>query len=142
MIRKKGRGGARKNAGRPKVVKGLSWIEIGVRCERLQKELAAEKALKKYESLRRTKQIREAQKEIVKGRITKPLAIALEWMHAGIPINAPRAVSLKIRRIATRRRITELVSDEQFKKGHLRMTPRRVRDCWERYRQFLEDSKS
>src|SRR6185437_9597160 len=125
MIKKGGRGGARRGAGRKKVVSGLSWIDIGIRCEKLQKELAAEAALKKYENLRRTKQIRQAQKEIMKGRITKPFAIAFEWMDAGIPINASRAVSLKIRRIATQRRIAELVSDEQFKRGNLRITPRR-----------------
>jgi hypothetical protein len=139
VIKKKGRGGARKNAGRKKVVKDLSWIKVGARCEYLQKELATEAALKRYESLPRTKLIREAQSEIVKQRYTTPLAIGLEWIDAGIKINKPgvRAASLKIKRIATRKRIAELVSDEYFKLGYLRMTPRRVRECWDRYRQLL-----
>ena len=140
MIKKKGRGGARRGAGRKKVAEGLSWIEVGIRCEYLQKELAAVAALNKYESLPRTKRIRGAQREIVRQRYTHPLPIGLEWIDAQIKINKPgaRVVSLKIRRIATRKRITELVSDEYFKKGYLRMTARRVRDCWDRYRRLLQ----
>ena len=140
MIKKQGRGGARKGAGRKKVVKDLSWIKVGARCEQLQKELAAKAALNKYESLPRTKKIREVQGEIVKQRYTHPLAIGLEWIDAKIKIDKPgaRVASLKIRRIATRKRIAELVSDELFKQGHLRMTPRRVRECWDRYRKLLK----
>jgi hypothetical protein len=53
-------------------------------CERLQKEDAARAVLNKYESLPRTKLIREVQREIVKRRYTKPLAIGLEWIDARI----------------------------------------------------------
>jgi len=136
---KKGRGGARKGAGRKRVVKGLSWMDIGIMCERLQKEDAARAVLNKYESLPRTKLIREVQREIVKQRHTKPLAIGLEWIDARIKINKPgaRVASLKIKRVATREEICARVSDACFKLGRLRMTPRRMRDCWDRYRQLL-----
>jgi hypothetical protein len=142
MIKKKGRGGARPNAGRKRVINNLTWIDIGRMCERLQGQDAEDAALLKYEQLDRTKKIREAQKLIVKRRITSQPEIDEIWAMAGIEINKPgaRVVSLKPRRVATREQIIARVSDACFKIGRRRITPRQVRESWYRYRALLDEA--
>ena len=69
MIKKKGRGGARKGAGRKPVIKRLTWIDIGILCERLQKE-GEEVARGMREQRPGVKKVREFQKLVVERRIT------------------------------------------------------------------------
>jgi hypothetical protein len=146
--RKKGRGGARKDAGRKKVITDLSWIDIGIMCERLQTEDAERAAVAKYEQLDRTKRIRGVQKSVVRHRITDQRKIDERWVQAGlsdmiqdrpdvIKKPTPRAVSLKVRRVATRGEIYTRVSDALVRMGRRRITPNQVRDAWYRYHRLL-----
>jgi hypothetical protein len=147
MIKKKGRGGARKNAGRKKVIKDLSWIDIGILCERLQKEEGERLAIKAHQQRPVTRKIREFQKLVVKHRITDDVARDRLWKVYEEEYNVRTkpgdwVVRLKRRRAATREQIIARVSDACMKLGRLRVTPRRVEACWDRYRSFLEESRA
>jgi hypothetical protein len=161
--KKKGRGGARKNAGRKRVPISLhDIIVIGSMCERVQTEDAKRAARAEYEKRPRTAQIRRVQKEVRKHRITDPRMIDALWEgatlssrpdHSGQPPQEARAVRsinkmgarvvrLKIRRVATREEVCNRVSDGLLRSGRLRMTPRRVREVWHQYRAFLAISQA
>jgi hypothetical protein len=144
MIRKKGRGGARKGAGRKRVIKDEdpSWIEIGIACEFLQKEVPERAARLAHEQRRGTKKIRKFQNLVVERRIASAGHRDPLW-KLGFKNSQPAdwVVSLKRRRVATRQQIIAIVSDGYMKKGRLRITTRQVRESWGRYRKLLEDAK-
>ncbi len=140
MIKKNGRGGARKGAGRKRVIQedDRTWIEIGIACEFLQKEVPAKKAREAHERRFGAKKIRKFQTLVVERR-ADPRQRDLIWERV-FKNSRPSdwAVSLTGRRVATREQIIAIVSDGYMKKGRLRITPRRVRDCWDRYRRLLQ----
>ena len=137
MIRKKGRGGARKGAGRKKVIRDLSWITIGRMCEKLQKGDALVDAERVREHRPVIKKIRKFQALVVTKRASPRQREALWKLGFKNSRVTDWAGPLKARRVATREQICARVSDACFKLGRLRIAPRRVRDCWDRYGQFV-----
>src|SRR4051794_2758331 len=146
--KKKGRGGARKKAGRKKVPISLEdMIVIGSLCERLQKEDADRAALAKYKKRPRTVKIMRVQNLVRGARWLTDSQINALWDGAalasrpdhsspadqkatavkGINKKGARVVILKTHRVVTRDEVCNRVSDLLMRLGRLRMTPRRVR---------------
>jgi hypothetical protein len=140
MIKKKGRGGARKGAGRKRVIQenDRTWIEIGIACEYLQKEVPEKRAREAIEKRSVTKKIRKFQALVVE-RKADARQRDLIWERV-FKNSRPSdwAVSLPRHRVATREQIIAIISDGYMKKGRLRITPGRVRECWKRYRRLLK----
>jgi hypothetical protein len=141
MIKRKGRGGARPNAGRPRAIKDLSWIELGKECERHQKEDAEQAALEEHKQRPVTTKIREFQKLVRDRRMTNHRQRDFAWGLTELETKpSDWVVSLKIRRVATRAEICARVSDEYTKKWLLPISPRQVSDAWKKYRRLLDEA--
>ena len=147
-IKKKRKGTPRPTAGRKPILERHDWIEIGARCEYLQKEVKKIAALRKYEQLDRSKDIKEVQEHISAGQYNHE-QINDAWATQEIDINngvartkdqiGGHAVSLTTHRVATRAEIHKIVAAEWLKKGRGRIKPSRVKWAWEKYRRLLAD---
>jgi hypothetical protein len=141
MIKKKGRGGARKDAGRKRVIQedDRTWIEIGIACEFLQKEVPGRVAYKARENRSVAKKIKKFQTIVVERRVTDPRQRDQIW-ELVFKKSRPTdwVAGLKGRRVATREQIIAIVSDGYMKKGRLRITTRQVRESWYRYRRLIK----
>jgi hypothetical protein len=147
----KGRGGARKGAGRKAVLPNLGErLWIGAICDDMQTKLREGLALAEHEKRPNVKATRQAQEQIRKHRLPSERDIKLAFMTAYRGLKkadlrkgvASGFIRIPLPRGKTRAQICNLVSDKLVGMGRLRVTPRQVEACWKEYRAFVARSRA
>jgi hypothetical protein len=150
MIKKKGRGGARKGAGRKAVLNLHERLWIGSLCDEFQAKLRERLALAEYEKQPRVKATRKAQEQIRKRRLMSEGDIRLAFKEAYRELKKADLrkglhsgfVRIPLPRGRTREQICNLISDDLIRRGRLRVTPRQVNDAWKECRAFAIRSRA
>jgi len=147
MIRKKGRGGARKGAGRRRALTFGKQLLIGAVCEEIQRIKNEEKTLERYYKQPHALSVVKFQEIARLHRLPETnIQLVFEAVRDGLSkaqLSKPATGFIRIPslRAMTRSEICNLVSDDCMRRGQLRATPRQVNDAWKKYEAFVNLSR-
>ena len=158
-------GGRRAGAGRKKTLDFMSRLHVGARAHNFQAKVARRGAIARFDKAMIACGVRSAQKRSLSILRTdgfeywrnsfegedarEDLGFSL-LTHHGLanpdplqepePEDAPRGVHLEWTAYGTRKYVLKVTARWATWYYGVRVTPRRVRDYWEEYRQFLRDT--